>query len=251
VTAPAIVLVHPQLGENIGFAARAMLNCGLTELRLVKPRDGWPNPKALAAAAGADRVIEGARVFETLAEAVADVRFLLATTARPRDMAQRVYNGREGAATLHAAAARGETAAVMFGPEASGLTNDDLTLADGVIEIPLNPEFASLNLAQAVLVVAYEWFCARNAPGGRPRPEAGPEVPRAPKEDVIRFFAHLEAELDASGFFRAPPMRPVTVRNIRNIFNRAGLSESEVRTLRGIVTSLARRGRGGEEGGKS
>ncbi len=241
---PAIVLVQPQLGENIGFAARAMLNCGLTELRLVRPRDGWPNPKAVAAAAGADAVIENARLFDSLAEAVAGLRHVYATTARPRHMIKPVVTPRRAAAELREFTGRGEACGVLFGPERWGLTNDDLVLADTVLSVPLNPAFASLNLGQAVLLVGYEWFQAGEATA--PRVLAGAEAEPADKAALMRFFEHLEAELDAAGFLRVPEKRPSMVRNIRNIFQRAALTEQEVATLHGIVTALSGRRYGGK-----
>ena len=157
---PAIILVDPQLGENIGMVARAMLNCGLSELRLVRPRDGWPNPAAQSAASGADRVLDAARHFPTTLEAVADLHLVYAATARPRDMVKPVVVPQRAAAEIRAAADRGCAAGVLFGPERAGLVNDDVALADAVLEVPLSPAFASLNLAQAVLLLGYEWYQA-------------------------------------------------------------------------------------------
>ncbi len=248
--APAIILVEPQLGENIGFVARAMLNCGLTELRLVAPRQGWPNEKARKVCAGADSVLDSACVFASARDAVGDLSYVLATTARPRDTAQDILDGGEAAGRLVATGMMGARSGILFGREATGLVNDDLVLADALIEIPLNPDFASLNLAQAVLIVAYEWFQASRQGGGRSRhPDgrrdgAGPQ-PRqlARKADFEAMLAHLETELDACGFLRVPEMRPVTVRNIRTMLTRAGMSDAEVRTFRGIIAGLARLGR--------
>lgn len=239
--APAIVLVEPQLGENIGFAARAMANCGLSDLRLVRPREPWPNPRARDTASGADAVIDGARVFESTAEAVADLHRLYATTARPRDQVKPVLAPRAAAAELRAAAARGEASGVLFGPERTGLDNDDVARADALIVAPLDPAFSSLNLGQAVLLVAWEWWQAGSdgpteaLPLGESRP--------ADREDLEGFFDHLFSELDASGFLRVVEKRPVMVRNLRNLFLRAQLTEKEVRALRGVVKALAR-GRG-------
>ncbi len=246
---PAIILVDPQLGENIGMVARAMLNCGLSELCLVRPRDGWPNPAAESAAAGADEVLARARLFETTAEAVAGLHRVYATTARPRGMIKPVVTPRRAAAELRAAIGQGARAGVLFGPERAGLVNDDVTLADAVLSVPLNPAFASLNLAQAVFVVGYEWLlgetgtAARELTMGATRP--------ATKAELIGFFERLEAALDAAGFLQPVEKRPIMVRNLRNLFQRAELTEQEVRTLHGIVTALtARRGRGGDpEGG--
>jgi tRNA/rRNA methyltransferase len=241
---PAIVLVDPQLGENIGMVARAMLNCGLEELRLVRPRDGWPNPAAESAAAGADEVLAHARLFETTAEAVADLQRVYATTARPRGMLKPVVTPRRAAAELRTALARGARAGVLFGPERAGLVNDDVALADAVLSVPLNPAFASLNLAQAVFVVGYEWLLGeaevpeRALPLGATRP--------ATKAELIGFFERLEAALDAAGFLQPVEKRPNMVRNLRNLFGRAELSGPEVRTLHGIVSALtSRRGRDG------
>lgn len=235
---PVIVLMEPQLGENIGAVARAMLNCGLDELRLVRPRDGWPSEKARAAASGADRVCDAARVFDSLDTAIGDLGFLVATSARPRGMVQRVVDARQGAALLHARAADGVATGVLFGPEATGLTNDDLTAADVILDIPLNPDFASLNIAQAVMIVAYEWYLGGRAGGGRAR-VGSDRSPPAAKGEILALFSHLEAELDAAEFFRNPKMRPTVVRNLRNALSRAGLSEAETRTLRGVVKALS------------
>ncbi|MGE5146517.1 MAG: RNA methyltransferase [Candidatus Eiseniibacteriota bacterium] len=236
---PAIVLVTSQLGENIGASARAMLNCGLADLRLVRPRDGWPNDYAIKAASGADAVLQGAEVFAATKAAIADLQRVYATTARPRDLVKRVIGPREAAAEMRAAVAAGERVGVLFGPERMGLHNDDVTLADTIIEVPLNPAFSSLNLAQAVLIVAYEWRMAGGAvPLGDGLMPTGIARP-ATREELIGFFEHLEAELDDCGFLRPPEKRPAMVRNIRNLFQRAGLTDQEVRTLRGIVTGLS------------
>ena len=233
---PAIVLVAPQLGENIGMVARAMANFGLRELRLVAPRDGWPNDKARASASGADWVIDDARVFDTTAEAVADLGLVLATTARPREMAKPVLNPEAAATRLAARVDAGETAGILFGGERSGLDNDDVAQADAIITFPTAPEFASLNLAQSVLLLGYEWFRTRGEHGGRPR--AAPP-PLAAKADQQRLFEHLESELDAAGFLFPPEKRPVMVRNLRTIFQKAELTDQEVRSLRGVIRALA------------
>jgi len=234
---PAIVLVEPQLGENIGMAARAMLNCGLTELRLVRPRDGWPSEAAENAAAGADSVIAGARLFDSTADAVADLALVLATTARDRDMTKRFLTPRQAAAEIRVFENSGGRAGVLFGKEAKGLRNDDLALADACIMAPLNPAFRSLNLAQAVFVVGYEWFmAAAEAPASELR--IPKETRPADKAELHGLFEHLERELDKSGFLRVKEKQPVMVRNLRNMFQRMGLTEQEVRTLRGVITSL-------------
>ncbi|MCH6588726.1 MAG: RNA methyltransferase [Proteobacteria bacterium] len=241
---PVVILVDPQLGENIGMVARAMLNCGLEELRLVRPRDGWPNSAAESAASGADSVLEKTRLFDTTAEAVADLSRVYAATARPRGMITPVVTPRQAAAELRAAQATGTRAGVIFGPERSGLVNDDVALADAVLSVPLNPAFASLNLAQAVFVVGYEWLLAETETPARELP-LGAARP-ATKAELLGFFERLEAALDAAGFLQPVEKRPNMVRNLRNLFQRAELSGQEVRTLHGIVTALtARRGRDG------
>jgi len=235
---PAVILVTPQLGENIGSAARAMLNCGLSDLRLVRPREGWPNDYAVKAASGADALLNGARLFGSTEDAIADLHRVYATTARPRDLVKRVIGPREAAAEMRQAAARGERVGVLFGAERMGLHNDDVTLADTIVQVPLNPAFSSLNLAQAVLLICYEWFQAGSPPA--PRDGLMPTGASRPatRAEVIGLFEPLERELDACGFLRPPEKRPAMVRNIRNIFQRAGLTDQEVRTLRGITTGL-------------
>jgi tRNA/rRNA methyltransferase len=237
IAAPVIILVEPQLGENIGTAARAMMNCGVGELRVVRPRDGWPNPKALSAASGADEVIQNARLFDSTAAALADLHRVYATTARHRGMIKPVVTPRQGALEMRAAAARGERIGVLFGPERTGLVNDDVPLADTILQVPLNPAYSSLNLAQAVLIVGYEWFqAAVDAPA---RELVTNETRPATKAELLNFFAHLEKELDDCGFLRHADKRPVMIRNIRNLFQRADLTEQEIRTLHGIVKELA------------
>ncbi|TXL69652.1 RNA methyltransferase [Vineibacter terrae] len=240
--APAVVLVRPQLGENIGMAARAMLNCGLGELRLVAPRDGWPNPAAQRASSGADSVLESARVFESVADAVGDMTRVIATTARARELTQRVVNPRRAAEELRQWIAAGERGAVLFGPERTGLQNDDLVHADTVLSIPLNPHFSSLNMAQAVLLVAYEWSQA----GAVPDETLVTNTARpATKAELTNLFLHLERELDESGFLRVPEKRPDMVRNIRAMLQRARPTEQEVNTFHGIIAYLATKRRRG------
>jgi tRNA/rRNA methyltransferase len=236
---PAIILIDPQLGENIGMVARAMLNCGLEDLRLVRPRDGWPNPKAAAAASGAGEVLAAARVFASSGEAVAGLQRLYATSARPRGLVKRVTAPREAAGEMRRAAERGEAVGVLFGPERSGLVNDDLALADAALAIPLNPAFSSLNLAQAVLVVGYEWYLAAGAGGATAA--AGLETGGArlaDKAELINFFERLEGALDETGFLFPPEKRPGMVRNLRSLFGRMALTEPEVNTLHGIISAL-------------
>ncbi len=233
---PAIILVGAQLGENIGTAARAMLNFGLDDLRLVAPRDGWPSDHAVRAASGADAVIEAVRVYDTTAAAVADLRHVYAATARDRDMVKPVVTPRRAAEEMRVFADRDEAVGVLFGPERSGLDNDDVTIAGKIIAVPANPAFASLNLAQAVLLLGYEWRMAaadvapRTMPYGATRP--------ATREEQLGFFTYLERELDQCGFLWPPEKRPSMVRNIRNMFDRADLTEQEIRSLYGIVAGL-------------
>ncbi len=233
---PAVVLVDSQLGQNVGTAARAMLNCGLTQLRLVRPRDGWPNQWAEKAASGAGTVLRRARVFGSTADAVADLAHLYAASARPRDMVKPVVTPRRAAAEMRGFMAAGEPCGVLFGPERSGLVNDDVVLADTVVQVPLNPAFASLNLAQAVLIVGYEWYQAGDATPERVLTRGGGRP--ATKDELANFLQRLERELDACGFLHVPEMRPTMVRSIRNIFQRNRLMEREVKTLHGILTGL-------------
>jgi tRNA/rRNA methyltransferase len=235
---PAIILVEPQLPENIGMVARAMLNCGLGDLRLVRPREIWPNDKAVAAASGADRVLDDARLYASTADAIADLWHVYATTARPRYMTKRVATPRQAAAELRALATEGVEVGILFGPEAAGLRNNDIALAEAVVTVPLNPAFSSLNLGMAVLLVGYEWFAA----GASETPPSALVMPRetrpATQAELLGLYQHLESELDACGFLRNRQSRPSMVRNLRNLFGRAGLTEQEVRTLRGIIACL-------------
>jgi tRNA/rRNA methyltransferase len=233
---PAIILVRPQLGENIGAAARAMLNCGLTDLRIVDPRDGWPNPQAVRASSGADAVIENARIHGTTEDAIAGLERVFATTARPRDMVKTVMTPDGAAVEMRRATAGGQPCGVLFGAERMGLENDDVALADTVIEAPLNPAYKSLNLAQAVFLVAWSWFrLADETPESRV--ELGATRP-ATKAELLNFFARLEAALDECGFLKPPEKRPAMVRNIRNMFQRMAPTEQDLRTLHGIVAGL-------------
>ncbi|MDE2849307.1 MAG: RNA methyltransferase [Acidobacteriota bacterium] len=241
---PVIVLVGPQMGENVGAAARAMLNCGLTELRLVSPRDGWPNDRAQAMATGASRdVIDRAQVFESTAAAVADLHRVYATTARRRDMLKPVIGPRELASEIRDDAAAGQRSGVLFGPERAGLDNDDVALASHIVHIPLNAGYSSLNLAQAVLLVAYAWFEAEY--GAATLREQASATPPATSAQLVNLFEHLEQELDASGFLRVAEKRGIMVRNLRSILHRAELREHEVRALHGVVSSLSGRRKDG------
>ncbi|MGH6736849.1 MAG: RNA methyltransferase [Methyloceanibacter sp.] len=247
---PAVVLVHPQLGENIGFAARAMANFGLSDLRLVAPRDGWPNDKAIAAAAGAVAVVDRATVYDTIEAAIGDLNYVLATTARPREMVKLVLSPETAAAALRERASAAERTGVMFGAERSGLDNDAIALADAILTAPVSPGFASLSLPQAVLLFSYEWLkCQSPKALGRITTFDGPALEGTPTPDtwpatraeLFGLFEHLEGELDRSGFLRPPEKRPSMVRSIRNMFHRMGVTEQDVRTWRGIITALTRR----------
>lgn len=233
---PAVILVEPQMGENIGAAARAMLNCGLGDLRLVRPRDGWPNPAADAMSSGALAKMPPVRVFESAADALADCRFALATTARSRDMVKPVFTARGAAEEFKSRAESGQGTAILFGPERAGLTNDDVTLSHGIITIPLNPEFSSLNLGQAVLLTAYEWaqiiYSAplKAVPTGKSEP--------ATHDKLVELFERLEYELEKGHFFRTGGQKPIMVRNLRNLLARANMTDQEVRTLHGVISAL-------------
>ena len=239
--APAIVLVEPQLGDNVGAAARAMLNCGLTDLRLVRPRDGWPSTGARAMASGADAVLDGAKLCADLGEAMADLQVVLATTARRRDMVKDELTPAEAAAEIRRRAAAGERCGVLFGRERIGLTNEEVVLADAIVAAPLNPAFRSLNLAQAVLLIAWEW--RRSGDRTPPRRRLETDSRQATRAELLNFLDHLEQALDAAGYFRVEAMRPANVRTLRNVFTRAELTEQEVRSLHGVITSLAGRRR--------
>jgi tRNA/rRNA methyltransferase len=240
----------PQLGENIGFAARAMANFGLTDLRLVAPRDGWPNDKARAAAAGAAALVDRATVYATVPEAIFELNFVLAATARPRGMVKSVLSPADAAAELKRRGANAERCGVLFGPERSGLDNDTIALADAIMTAPVAPEFASLSLPQAVLIFGYEWFKGRGLTTALGRAAAPAKLARtrpAHRAELLALFAHLEGELDRTGFLYPEEKRPSMVRSIRNMFHRMGATDQDVRTWRGIVASLTgkavRRGR--------
>jgi tRNA/rRNA methyltransferase len=236
--APVIILSHPQLGENIGAAARAMANFGLSDLRLVAPRDGWPNEKAHRMAAGASHVIDETRVFKTLREAAGDLNLIYATTARDRGTTKEVITPPEAARRLHAACRRGEKCAVLFGNERAGLDNDEVSLADAVITIP-TAEFASPNLGQAVLLTSYEWFRAADTTPVA-KIEHGPVHRKPTREEMIGLFEHLERELTDSGFLYPPDKRTVMVRAIRATLHRARLTYQEVQTLRGMIVAMTK-----------
>jgi tRNA/rRNA methyltransferase len=248
--APAIVLVKPQLGENIGFAARAMGNFGLSDLRLVAPRDGWPNQKARAAAAVASQIVEAARVFDTVEKAVGDLNYVLATTARPREMVKEVLGPETAADSLRAKRQDHLRTGVLFGPERSGLDNDTIALADAILTAPVSPAFASLSLPQAVLLFAYEWWKGERPEDlGRvtsydgPAREgiSAPATRPATRAELYGLFEHLEGALDEAGFLQPPEKRPAMVRSIRNMFHRMSATDQDVRTWRGIVSALTGR----------
>ena len=244
-TSPAVILVEPQLAENVGTTARAMMNCALADLRLVRPREDWLSRPAIAASSGAESVLRDARPYETTKAAIADLRRVYATTGRNRFMVKPVVTPRRAAEEIHTHAADGLKCGVLFGPERTGLENDDVALADTVITVPLNPAHFSLNLAQSVLIVGYEWYQAGDP--AEPQSMTKGAAPPATKDQLVGFFEHLERELDACGFFRAEDKRPTMVRNLRNLFERADLTEQEVRTLRGVVHELVTwRGKKGE-----
>jgi tRNA/rRNA methyltransferase len=244
---PVIVLVEPQLGENIGTAARAMANFGLTRLRLVKPRDGWPNVHARRAASGADMVLDSAELFDSLEAAIADCSFVLATTARAHDQAKPVVGPAEAAVEMAARRAEGETVAVLFGRERWGLENDEVGLADRIVTFPVNPAFASLNLAQAVLIVGYEWF--KHA-SGEALPFTMPQrSPPAAREQLFAFFASLDRELEKVEFFRPPEKRATMTINLRNIVTRMAPSQQDIQTLHGVLMAIVEGRKGPAKGG--
>ena len=242
---PAIILVEPQLGENIGMVARAMANFGLAELRLVNPRDGWPSEKARSAAAKADHVIDGTKVFETLEEAIADLNFVYATTARHRDGFKPVRSPVTAAETLRTKFRSGEKTGILFGREKSGLSNEDVALADEIVTFPVNPAFASLNIAQAVLLMSYEWMKS-DIEDLHAVPFDAPEQPAATKDQVIGMFEHLEQALEARNYFHPPHKKPKLVENLRAVFTRRAFTTPEIHVIRGVITSLDRFSRPGQ-----
>ena len=233
---PCVILVEPRLAENLGTTSRAMRNCGLTDLRLVDPKVDWLSDKALAAASGGEKILENARSFNTVADAIADLQRTYATTARRREMVKPILTAKGAATDMRGHAEAGKKIGILFGRERHGLTSDEVGLCDAIVEIPMNPEHSSLNLAQAVLVVAYEWFQA-----GYDGPQATMAFNRtepAAKKDIMDLFVHLERELVDCGFLRDPEKHTLMVINIRNMLLRAELTEQEVRTFHGIIKEL-------------
>ena len=230
---PVIVLVRPQLAENIGKAARAMLNFGLTELRLVAPRDGWPNPAAAPASSGADQVLADAALYPDLASAIADCPTVYATTVRKRGVTKPVVTPEQAARDIHAGAGR---TAILFGPERSGLETDDVAVARSIITVPINPAFGSLNLAQAVILVAYEW--SKHVALAQPPETELP--PPAPQEELDGMIAQLDAMLGETGYFFPPDRAPAVRRTLRTLLTKPAWSSQEVRTMRGVLSTLDR-----------
>ena len=245
--APVVVLVQPQLGENIGAAARAMANFGLSRLRLVKPQQGWPNERARVMASGADRLLDEAQLFDTLADAIADCHFVIATTARSHDQAKPVMGADAAARASAQRVVEGQTVALVFGRERNGLENEEVGLADAILTLPVNPAFASLNLAQAVVIASYEWFKA-SGEGNLPF-AASEKSPPAPKEQLAAFFSDLERELDRIEYFRPHEKRGTMTVNMRNIFTRMQPTQQDIRTLHGVIMALVEGRKGPARGG--
>jgi tRNA/rRNA methyltransferase len=228
---PVIVLVRPQLGQNIGKAARAMLNFGLTEMRLIAPRDGWPNPDAGPAASGADIVLEQAQLFETVDQAIADCSLVFASTVRRRDLVMPVVGPEEMADRI---ARSNERSAILFGPERSGLETEDVALANAIVTVPINPEFGSLNLAQAVILLAYEW----SKRSSLAQPTSKELEPPAPHGELEGLIGQLNEELEAKGYFHPPSRTQATKNTLRTIFTKTGWSSREVKAIRGVIRTL-------------
>jgi tRNA/rRNA methyltransferase len=230
---PVVVLVRPQLGENIGKAARAMLNFGMTEMRLVAPRDGWPNPTAGPAASGADEVLAAANVYDTTAEAVADCAHVYATTVRKRGVSKPVLTPEAAAREIAGQAGR---SAILFGAERSGLETEDVALARAIVTVPINPQFSSLNLAQAVILVAYEWSKTRRLV----QPTLEEQLPPASQQELDDLIAHFETLLEPKGYFRPPSRATATRLTLRGLLTKPGWNHLEVRTLRGVLSALGK-----------
>lgn len=235
---PVFILVRPQLAENVGTAARAMMNCAISEMRLVDPDEDPLCSRAIAASSGADEILRNAKVFKTVEEAVADLQKVYATTGRPRDMIKPVFTGQGMAKDIQAQQSHGVKCGVMFGPERTGLENEDVAYADAIVNIPLNPKHCSLNLAQAVLLTGYEIFRLTDSTAEECLPT--PNTVPADKTELEHLFSHLEDELEQVGYFRSPEKKPRMMRNLRSIFLRANLTSQDVRTLHGVITDLRR-----------
>lgn len=234
---PSIILIAPQMGENIGASARAMLNCGLDNLSIVNPRDGWPNDRAISNSAGALDKMPAIQVFESTADAIKECHYVYATTARPRDMVKPVFTAKSAAEDMKRRTAESQKIGILFGGERAGLNNEDVAQAHAIITVPLNPEFSSLNLAQGVLLCAYEWAQANeyNAPDKQvPQGDSFP----VKSEEFDNFINRLENELDKKNFFRNEDMRPSMMRNIRALFSRTEMTDQETRTMQGILSAL-------------
>ncbi len=238
---PAIILVKPQMGENIGAAARAMWNFGLDRMRLVAPRDGWPNQKAIALASGAGRVLDQIRLSDSTDEALADLNFVFATTARKRDLTKLVMTPERAMAHAHALIADGQKVGIMFGPERAGLANEDIVQANAFISVPVNPAFASINLAQSVLLLAYEW---RRLAGDEGEVLDMSKTRFAEAGEVRAFLRHLQQRLDDVGFFFPAAKRVSMIENLENMFSRLPLTDADVRTLHGVIKAIAERRHG-------
>ena len=234
--APVIVLVRPQLGQNIGKAARAMLNFGLTDMRLVAPRDGWPNPDAGPSASGADSVLEQAQLFDTVQEAIADCSTVFASTVRRRDLIMPVVDPEQMAKEI---ASKPGRSAILFGPERSGLETEDVALATSIVTVPINPDFGSLNLAQAVILLAYEWSKSSELA----QPPAKDLEPEAPRGDLEGMIVQLEDALEKNGYFHPPSRTQSTKNTIRTIFTKTGWSSREIKAIRGIFRALSEKTR--------
>lgn len=236
---PAVILVEPQLGENIGMVARAMANFGLIDLRLVNPREGWSEDKARATASGAGYVLDGARLYDDLPSALADLTYAVATTARKRDGFKRVLGPGEASASMRARIAADQPCGIIFGRERFGLYNEEISLADDIVTFPVNPAYASLNIAQAVLLMAFEYLKTRGEETAT-LPFGGPDFAPAPRAELVGLFDQLEAALDARGYFRPPERKAAQTDNLRAVLSRPGFSVEELRMLRGVISSLDR-----------
>ena len=238
-TAPIIILVRPQLAENIGMVARAMMNCTLSELRLVHPRENHLSDKAIAASSGAQEILSHAVCYDTLEEAMADVHFALATTARRRDMTKPVYHPERAMELCQSALGKGERVAILFGAERTGLENDEVISSDGIIEIPLNPKHSSLNLSQAVLLMGYAWFRISHDYDNTHLGTGRSQI--ASKHEFELFWSYLEKTLDQKGYFRPANKRERMRRNLKNIFARDQLTSAEIKTLYGVIGLLSQK----------